>query len=49
MTLRELIAELGALTKAEKAEVVERLAHEIGDRGRESKRPPESLGVPPAL
>jgi len=31
MTPRELIAELTALSKAEKAEVVERLAQEIGD------------------
>ena len=31
MTPRELIAELAALTKAEKAEVVERLAQEISD------------------
>ena len=31
MTPRELIAEMAALSKAEKAEVVERLAQEIGD------------------
>jgi len=31
MTPRELVAELAALSKAEKAEVVERLAQEIGD------------------
>ncbi len=31
MTPRELAAELSALSKAEKAEVVERLAQEIGD------------------
>jgi len=31
MTPRELIAELAALSKAEKAEVVERLAQEISD------------------
>ena len=31
MTPSELIAELAALSKAEKAEVVERLAQEIGD------------------
>lgn len=31
MTRRELEAELATLTKAEKAEVVERLAQEIGD------------------
>jgi uncharacterized protein (DUF433 family) len=31
MTPRELIAELAALSKAEKAEVLERLAQEIGD------------------
>jgi uncharacterized protein (DUF433 family) len=31
MTPRELFAELAALSKAEKAEVVERLAQEIGD------------------
>jgi len=31
MTPRELMAELAALSKAEKAEVVERLAQEIGD------------------
>jgi len=31
MTKRELVTELAALSKAEKAEVVERLAQEIGD------------------
>jgi uncharacterized protein (DUF433 family) len=31
MTPRELIAELAALSKAEKAEVLERLAQQIGD------------------
>lgn len=31
MTLRDLLAQLATLTKAEKAEVVERLAQEIGD------------------
>jgi uncharacterized protein (DUF433 family) len=31
MTPRELIAELAALNRAEKAEVVERLAQQIGD------------------
>jgi hypothetical protein len=33
MTLSELIAGLAALSKAEKAEIVERLAQEIGDGG----------------
>ncbi len=31
MTVRELVAKLAALTKAEKAEVAEHLAREIGD------------------
>lgn len=31
MTLREIVAKLASLTKAEKAEVVERLAQEISD------------------
>ena len=31
MTLREIVAKLALLTKAERAEVLERLAQEIGD------------------
>jgi uncharacterized protein (DUF433 family) len=31
MTVREVVAQLASLTKAEKAEVVEHLAQEIGD------------------
>lgn len=31
MTVRELVAQLASLTRAEKAEVLERLAQEIGD------------------
>jgi uncharacterized protein (DUF433 family) len=40
MTVRELVAQLASLTKAEKAEVVEHLAQEISDAWPELDRTP---------
>ena len=44
VTPRELLAELAALSKAEKAEVVERLAQEIGDAWPGIERTPGVAG-----
>jgi uncharacterized protein (DUF433 family) len=44
MTPRELIAELSGLSKAEKAEVVEKLARQIGDAWPGIEKTPGVLG-----
>jgi len=44
MTPRELVAELAALSKAEKAEVVEKLAQELGDTWPGIEKTPGVLG-----
>lgn len=44
MTVRELVAQLGSLTKAEKAEVIEQLAQEISDAWPGIQKSPEVDG-----
>ena len=44
MTLREIVAKLVSLTKAEKAELLERLAQEVGDAGPGIEKTPGVCG-----